>query len=662
MKTVYTLLIFLFAFSFQSSAQKGQPAFGKIDKADLLMADCDFDKGADAVVLIDYGNIYYDRGTVGYSLFKTVFQRRTRIKILKEKGISQADIEIQYYTHNNEEKILKLNANTYNIDEAGKILTTEVKKSSIYSKKIDGNYSKMIIAFPEVKVGSIIEYSYTIERETYGLRNWYFQGRIPVRYSEYQLKIPQIFRFSVQPSIVDPYEDKQEVIDELLSADEGVVQTKSLKSNYIMRNLQGIKDEPFMGSPKDYMQRLEFQMTQIYYDENRIVDLSLKWKDVIKNRLNSDEDFGLQMEKTVPSSKSFVEEAKQIADVEKRMKFLYNNFRKKMNWNGNEEYVYTDNGISNTWETKTGNVADINLLLIKLLNDAGVKAIPILFSTRDHGLVTPNYPFISQFNTVMAYITINDKIFVLDATDKIINYKLVPEKIVNTNGFLVEGENGKWKDILSGKYRYKVMAAVQGEIDTEGMMKGNCLVNCSDYARVQRCEAWATNKEKYKEDYFIKPYPALKIEEITVNNLEADSLPLEQKIKFSSVLNTSGNYRYFPINLFSGLEENPFIANNRVSDIDFGVQKDYTIFGNYTISPDYIFDGVPENFSMTTSDNSIVFNRSVQVETNLLNVRMTVEFKRSFYPAGSYAEFKEFYKRLYDKLNEQVVIKKKATP
>ena len=74
--------IFLLIFTTPLLAQKGQPAFGKVDKADLLMTDCDFDKGADALVLIDYGNIYYDRGAAGHSSFKTVFQRRTRIKIL----------------------------------------------------------------------------------------------------------------------------------------------------------------------------------------------------------------------------------------------------------------------------------------------------------------------------------------------------------------------------------------------------------------------------------------------------------------------------------------------------------------------------------------------------------------------------------------------------
>ena len=652
MKTFYTTL-FLLATSFHLYAQKGQPVFGKVDKADLEMKECDFDKGADAVVLIDYGNVYYL--TIG----TTVFERRKRIKILKEKGISQANIEIPFYGNYNGEKILKIAGNTYNTDASGNMAITEVKKSSIYSKKIYGNYSKIFIAFPEVKTGSIIEYTCTIQRETGSLPNWYFQGNIPVRYSEYQLKIPQIFRFSAQPMVIDPIEEKHGVTDENIETFGGVQSMPCLKSDYIMHNLPGIKDEPYMGSAKDYMQRIDFKMMQVRFNEMNVVDLNVKWEDVIKRSLTNDEDFGKQLLATVKEAKPMLDQAKQITAEEARMNFIYNQIRKTINWNGDERYVYTDNGIIKTWQTKTGNVADINLLLINLLKEAGIKTVPILFSTRNNGLTIPKYPGVDQFNTVMAYVALGDKIFVLDATDKGINYKIIPEKIANTNGFIVEGENGKWKNIVAGKSKYKVMAAVQGEIDEAGNMKGTGLVNCYDYARAQRVKEWLDDKQKFKDDYFIKSYPGLQIEDIIVNNVEADSLPLEQKIKFSSQLNSSGEYRYFSVNLFSDLEKNPFISDTRISDVDFGVQQEYILFGNYTIPPDYIFEGIPENISMTTPDNDIIFNRTTQVESNLLNVRMTIDFKTPFYSVGSYPEFREFYKKLFDKLNEQVVIKKK---
>ncbi|MEP7163641.1 MAG: hypothetical protein ABI741_03050 [Ferruginibacter sp.] len=39
-------------------AQKDIPAFGKIDKADLEMKECAFDKAAEAMVLFDIAEVY----------------------------------------------------------------------------------------------------------------------------------------------------------------------------------------------------------------------------------------------------------------------------------------------------------------------------------------------------------------------------------------------------------------------------------------------------------------------------------------------------------------------------------------------------------------------------------------------------------------------------
>ncbi|MGG9962527.1 DUF3857 and transglutaminase domain-containing protein [Ferruginibacter sp. SUN106] len=657
MKRNFILVAVLF-FVVAATAQKNLPGIGKIDKADLEMKDCDFDKGADALTLIDWGNLYYDRGISEISFMNTIYERRTRIKILKESGLTYANASIPYYDNNNEERILKIDAYTYNLDESGNIKVTEVSKSSIYSKRINKFYSKMIIAFPEVKVGSVIEFKYKMERRTdQNLKDWFFQDKIPVRYSEYQINIPQLYHFSVQPTVVDNIEVKEDVKDDLISTSEGVLNTQVLKKNFIMRNLVGIRSEPFMGSVRDYQQRLEFQLSEIEYSSTNVVKLRTSWADVIKD-LMKDGDFGKQLEWESDATATIIGQAKQLPDTESKMKFIYNYVRKNISWDGDES-IYSLNGVSNAFSTKTGSSGDINLLLVGLLNKAGVKASPILLSTRENGLVNKFYPFIKQFNTVMAYVKLNDKYFILDGTDKVSGCKLIPESIVNTQGFIVDGDDGKWIELVDQKNKYKVMAAIHGEIDDAGVMKGDGLVNCNGYARKQRCEAWLKNKEQFKDEYFTKPYTALKIDDLAVNNADADSLPLEQKVKFTSVLNSSGNYKYFTVNLFSDLDKNPFLADERMADIDFGFQQDYTVFGNYSIPQDYVFDGLPENISMIMPDTSIIFTRSMQADDNLLNVKISVEFKRSFYTAANYPEFKEFYKKLFAKLNEQIVIKKK---
>ncbi len=39
--------------------------------------------------------------------------------------------------------------------------------------------------------------------------------------------------------------------------------------------------------------------------------------------------------------------------------------------------------------------------------------------------------------------------------------------------------------------------------------------------------------------------------------------------------------------------------------------------------------------------------------------RIRIEFKKSLYSVDEYGELKEFYKKMFDMLNEQIVLKKK---
>lgn len=50
----------------------------------------------------------------------------------------------------------------------------------------------------------------------------------------------------------------------------------------------------------------------------------------------------------------------------------------------------------------------------------------------------------------------------------------------------------------------------------------------------------------------------------------------------------------------------------------------------------------------------------VKIIENRLSVRINLEFKKPFYSIDEYSDFKEFYKKLFDILNEQFVIRKKS--
>jgi hypothetical protein len=278
---------------------------------------------------------------------------------------------------------------------------------------------------------------------------------------------------------------------------------------------------------------------------------------------------------------------------------------------------------------------------------------------------TLDYPGFHQFNKVMAYVQIDTSVYVLDGTQKNIPVHLIPSDILLTEGLVIEkiqtfewGWKTLWKDNLLAKN----VVLIQGDIDESGKMNGEVSISSYDYAKLSKLETVKKGKEKFIEKYISESNPNLTVEDVRFENADTDSLPLHQFIKFSQPLNATGEYKYFSANILTGLEKNPFLADNRFSDVFFGYNQNFVIAGIFHIPKDYVFDELPKNIKMRLPDTSIVISRTSQVVNNTLQIRIQLDYKKPIYPAEQYGELQEFYQRLFEILNEQFVVRKKANP
>ena len=158
-KIVLTLFI---VFLVQETAHsQTKMKFGKIDMAALKMTIYDQDTSASAVVLGDYGKSEIIYNTTKGS-FDLIFDRHRRIKILKKDGYDWAEYSVSLYRDNSaKEKITSLKGYSYNLVN-GKIEKSKLGKSSIFEEKQSEHRSKKKFTMPNVKVGTVIEYSYRI--------------------------------------------------------------------------------------------------------------------------------------------------------------------------------------------------------------------------------------------------------------------------------------------------------------------------------------------------------------------------------------------------------------------------------------------------------------------------------------------------------------------
>ena len=632
-------------------AQKDVPAYGKIDIADLEMKECSFDNAAEAMVLFDVGEVFCDLNlnAVVSSNLRSELSRHVRIKILSDKGLENANIKIPYYSERGIEEIKNISAQTINLDASGKPVYTKVEKSQIFYKKLNKRYSQVIFTFPEVKKGSIIEYKYVdYAQNLYALKNWYFQNTIPVKFSRYTMDFPNELivaanqRGSMQ---VTRKETRQG--------------TRNIKS-YTLNDIPALRNEPYITCNADYMQQVIPLMQAVDFPGQSRRSLLTTWPEIIKE-LMEDEDFGTQLKKNIPRTSDLDALLANVTDPYQKMVIIHQYVRTNMHWN--ESYgIWALNGVKSAWKDKKGTAGEINLILVNLLKDADLKVHPVLVSTRENGRVNPGLPGYDQFNKVMAYVVINGRVYVLDATDKDTPPNIIPYDVLNSEGLVIEKistyEWG-WKELVNNDKMFKNTVILMADINDKGMMKGEATISSSDYSRLERLAVLKKGKKSFTEAYFTSATPGFTVDSLQINNEGIDSLALNQVLRFSNKTSSSGDYHYFSANLFMGLDKNPFLADNRFSDVFFGSNQKYLMAGRFTIPEGYQFDELPKNMRMIMPDTSIVFSRMMQATGNELSVRITLDIKKAFYTVDEYPYFQEFYKKLFEMLNEQVVFKKK---
>jgi hypothetical protein len=228
--------------------------------------------------------------------------------------------------------------------------------------------------------------------------------------------------------------------------------------------------------------------------------------------------------------------------------------------------------------------------------------------------------------------------------------------VIGTNALVVDKTTQDLIELKSAdKFVNDVFFTCSVEVD--GKISGQTSLKSSGYARNLRLYTY--KKDKLKEMVEDNAGITIKADSISVTNEEDELLPFEQSIEFSGNLQTGGDYFFLPYSLFTGLGKNPFIAENRVMDIDFDYPKTYVVTGTYYLPDDLVINELPRNTKLIMPDTSIILNRKTQQDGKIISLRLSLEMLHGNYPAEQYPYLKDFFKRMYAILDERIVLKKK---
>lgn len=639
---------------------------GKVTKAELLEKYNPNDTLAPATFLFKKAKTvfrYYEgKGFVSTTDFFI------KLKIYKKEGFDWANFEIPYYVGYetlNDESISISSAFTYNL-EGDKIVKEKVDSEGKFKERINEFWERKSITFPNIKEGSIIELRYQLKTENLSeLLDFQYQYKIPVNHAEYISEIPEFYLYKgIRTGFVDIKVDQkientsQSTISTVTSGTK-YLSYRQIKSVYNAENIPALIEEEYVNNINNYYAKLAHELMTIRYPNEDPKQIAKTWEDVAKS-IYLEKDFGGELEKNNYYLNDLKLLISNVSSDSERMEKVFNYVKNTLNWNGRNGY-FTRNGVEQAYQTKVGNAAEINLILVSMLKMAGVTAEPVLISTRSNGIAL--FPNRSQLNFVIARAEIDGNAYLMDATDKNAAINILPIRDLNWEGRAIDKSGGSTAIDLIPKGNSIKLTNLMGAIDNQGKVTGKLKEQYTQYQAM-------LFKEKYDkiaiESYTEKLeslYREVNVNNCTINNSNQQSQDQQQVIvnfdfESSNLIDIIGDKMYFKPLLFLALTENPFKSSERAYPVDFAFPKEEKYLFNIDIPEGYVVESLPKSISVPMSDNMILFKYLIVNNNNKIQVSISLSINSSLISADYYQELKAVFNEIIKKENEKVVLKK----
>jgi len=649
MKKVLIFGVFLIGIQISLSAQNFLNEYGKISKGDIELTSYEKDKSAEAVVIYDIGSSYFEESANSFDL---MYERTTRIKVFKEAGIKWAKIEIPFYQKGEIfEHIEDLEACTYNFENF--LLTrTKLNITNSHDEKLNELWKIRKFAMPNVKEGSIIEYHYKIRSQyLFNLRSWEFQSKIPVLFSKYTVKLIPFYEYTYLLQGTTKF-DYQKSHEDTSDRQFGPVKFHDMIHEYVMKDIPAFKDEEYITSIDDHIMKMDFQLSKVIQTNGSIEKILTTWPELIKDLLKDDEFCKYADKSEKLAGKIFDIKTLSLKPESERFDSILNYVKKNYRWN-KVNRKYTNKTPLLFVKDQIGSSAEINLFALGLLRACGIKATPVILSTRENGKIKYDYPFSSFFNYVCLLVDVDGKKVLADATDPFLSNNRIPESCVNDKGLLIQKDKVEWVS-LECNFPSKVQSIVQ--INLYGLTQNtNIVTTATEYDALTMRNNYGKRTKDIQKKLVEEGY-SVEDSTISVENENNVLKPYILKFKTISKPEIINSKIYISPFAKETLKENPLKQVSRTYPIDMLYPTKRSYYSEIDIPKGYKVDFLPANDKI--KNDQFELDYSIACDGSKIHVSFAYYFKLSIYQAEDYSKIKYYFNDIVNKGSEKVVLVK----
>lgn len=646
----FLLLLAFLCVAANSSAQYNTEN-KEVTIADLKTNSFPSDTTANAFYIFEDGYSRFQDGG-DYNLLTNY---TAKIKILNDKGYDEATIEIPLRKGDSHKEIIRdLEANTFNLKNGG-IFSRRLNPSKVYTEEHE-DYDLLKFTFPDVKPGSVLVYSYQTESPFFfNFRTWWFQDEIPKLYSRYKTEIPGNYNYSISKIGDLPLEKKDsKIVKNCFLTSIATEAASCVSTEYVMKDIPAFIEEDYLTSKYNYLSRIEYELKTWTRLDGYVKKITRSWEDVEKE-LRTDRSIGRQLKKT-----SLVEDilpdsiSKQPNDLAKARE-IFDFVKKNYHWNG-EYDIFDDMNLKDVIEEHAGNVSGINILLHNIYEEQGFDVLPVISATRDRGMPTKLFPVLSDFNYLLLQLKLDDKTYLLDATEKYAPFGTIPFRSLNFYGRLLDFENGSaWIDLVPENYS-KMLFNEELKLNDDGSSTGSCTQIFSGYSAIEA-------REELNEADADEPitYLANSNDQTSAKTVAPEGKDGDEDLQLTYLLKNHyqkvGGRIYVNPFSFRFFHQNPFKLEHRTYPIDFGHKNLYMYSVKIELPENMSVEELPEQQLLALPQNAgrIQF-MTTQLDERTVSIQCRMLLAKPIYSPAFYPYLKKFFSSIMDIQKQSLLV------
>lgn len=623
MKFNYYLLLSLTFLTTPTFAQKSLSGFEKLTSTQLDLTSVSFDKDATAVILDENG--YLDVNGGGHQLVT-----KRRIKILDEKAIDEGNIDLMYYAKNNIENIKNVKAQSINLVN-GEYVSTPISDKDIFEVDVNQYYKAVRFAVPNVRLGTIIEYQYTLNsQQLYNIDAWQFQHEFPTLQSNFKLKIntnADFTNLSVGQQLTDKYKGRKNV------------------DTWVLHNIPSYNGFQYVYNRKNVLESIRLQLSG-YLSDTGFKSTIGKWNDLKKE---VKESYSRLLNNV--AVKNYAETIPNGQTEKETLDNVITKFKNDFKWNGFKG-IYPSKTQKEILESRSSNLADMNILLNSILNAKGIKSELVLLSSRSNGKLITSFPYLDQFDYVVNSVQLNQgSLYVINAVEIPKNtYKFTPLNLFNDYGFMLD----KGTDENFVAFNQFVS---ENEVEFKYTFKEG---NIQEQRRDRFSGYFYDEDEKDSKDlvnrYVKSPIHIPSDEEGKEINFLEDKYFVNNVSKMP--INGGG---FIPLEnpLAPFINSYTFTETNRKNKIEFNFPYYFKVLITVDLPEDYEVIKSEDFKKVIKTNDNLIYSQTYATAGNKLQILYEFYLGQAVYPAEDYKILKKHFESVQQEAAKQISLKKK---